>query len=66
VGLWLVTASSTPAQQQATSPLAVPRAEIETTEIDLGTLDRGSKATARFEVRNAGEAELRILQVKPG
>jgi hypothetical protein len=36
------------------------------TEIDLGQLPKGSSAEARFELRNAGSADLRVLEVSSG
>jgi len=36
------------------------------TEIDLGQLPKGSSAEARFELRNAGNADLRVLEVRSG
>jgi len=35
-------------------------------EIDLGQLPKGSSAVARFELRNAGDADLRVLDVRSG
>jgi len=43
-----------------------PRLEFDSTEVDLGTVDRGETATARFVVRNAGDQPLHLLRVKPG
>ena len=39
---------------------------IEKPEIDLGSVVRGKVAEAVFELRNEGEADLRILSAKPG
>jgi len=36
------------------------------TEIDLGDMPKGSSADARFELRNAGNADLHILDVRTG
>ena len=36
------------------------------TEIDLGDIPKGLYAEARFELRNAGTADLRVLEVKSG
>jgi len=49
-----------------TAPAAAPRLELEATEIDLGTIERGETAEALFVLRNTGARELRILEVKPG
>ena len=49
----------------ATEPGA-PRIEVEAYEIDLGTISRGDTVEARFLLRNAGERDLRILEVNPG
>jgi hypothetical protein len=42
------------------------RIEVESYEVDLGTIDRGDLVEARFAIRNVGEQDLRILKVKPG
>jgi len=35
-------------------------------EIDLGQISRGATVEARFELRNVGDADLHILEAKPG
>jgi len=45
---------------------AAPRLEIDKPILDLGDVVRGQVATAVFELRNAGDAVLRVLNVKPG
>jgi hypothetical protein len=39
---------------------------VESEQIDLGQLVRGSSAEARFTLRNEGETTLHILRAKPG
>lgn len=43
-----------------------PKLVVEKPEIDLGSVVRGKVAEAVFELRNEGDAELRILSAKPG
>ena len=57
-------AGADPASSAAPTP--VPRVEVEAEEIDLGEVARGDTVEARFLLRNTGERELRILEVKPG
>ena len=64
----LAAAGSAPAADapaRAESP-AVGGLEVEAMEIDLGTVSRGDTVEARFRLRNAGEREVRILDVHPG
>ena len=43
-----------------------PRVAVERLEIDLGQVSRGATVEARFELRNVGDRDLRILEAKPG
>lgn len=43
-----------------------PRIEFVQQEVDLGGVKRGTEVVARFEFRNVGDAELRLLRVDPG
>ena len=65
--LILVVVLSSLSAQEVEQPLpSGPRLEFESTEIDLGTIDRGEISMARFTVRNLGDQPLRIVRVKPG
>ena len=67
--VWLilvVALSGLSAQDGAKVSPAAPRLQFETKELDLGSLDRGQVATARFSVRNVSDQPMRILRVKPG
>jgi hypothetical protein len=57
-----------PGPALAAPPVAAggPRLEIDHESVDLGRLVRGEVGRAQFAVRNAGDALLRILDVKPG
>jgi hypothetical protein len=50
------------AQEQGAQPLCV----IEEMRHDLGDVFEQDKYTYEFKVRNSGEADLQILNVKPG
>jgi len=66
---WLilvVVLSSLSAQEIKQPPPSSPRFEFESTEVDLGTIDRGEITTVRFTLRNVGDQPVRILRVKPG
>jgi hypothetical protein len=43
-----------------------PRIEVDATEIDLGVLDKGVVAEAKFTLRNTGDQTLKIIRAKPG
>ena len=43
-----------------------PRIEVETRVIDLGVINKGAPAEAKFTIRNAGDQILEILRAKPG
>lgn len=43
-----------------------PRIEVPVEEIDLGRVNRGEVAEARFVLRNVGDGELRIEEPDPG
>ncbi|HKQ61723.1 MAG TPA: DUF1573 domain-containing protein [Candidatus Polarisedimenticolaceae bacterium] len=45
---------------------AGPHLELTTKSVDLGPIDKGQKAVARFELRNTGDEVLRILNARPG
>jgi len=64
--IWVVVLSSLSAQAVKQPGASTPRFEFESTEIDLGTIDRGEVSTARFTLRNVGDQPVRILRVKPG
>ncbi len=66
-GLAAEQAPPTPPPAAAPSPgEAAPAVEFETVNLDLGRIPEGQDATGTFVVRNAGRAELKLLQVKPG
>ncbi len=52
-------------QQAETAPIG-PRLEIDIKEIDLGPINKGDDAEARFALRNTGDQPLEILNAKPG
>ncbi len=43
-----------------------PKMELAETEFDWGTVLQGDKVVHKYEVKNSGQATLRITQVKPG
>ena len=43
-----------------------PRMIIEQAEIDLGRVNKGSTAEAKFVLRNTGDEVLKILSARPG
>ena len=43
-----------------------PRLLVTSLEYDAGRVDEGETISHAFEVKNAGDEELRILSVKPG
>jgi hypothetical protein len=53
-------------QEGAGSAAIGPRLEVDPMEIDLGAVDRGEDAEARFTLRNTGDQTLKILRAKPG
>lgn len=63
---WIVTCCAGALLIPAYGGGPAPRVELDQREIHLGTLVRGQKADAEFTLRNAGGAELRIEQAKPG
>jgi hypothetical protein len=54
------------AQSTDAAAAAAPQIEFTVEQVDLGQVDRGAVVTAHFEVRNTGNADLRILKVSPG
>src|SRR5512143_2655944 len=44
---------------------AAPHVEVAPTSVDVGTIDDATKAKASFTIKNTGNAELDILDVKP-
>lgn len=50
----------------AVQAAGLPRAQVDQEIIDLGQAIRGERREAEFVVRNTGNADLRILDVKPG
>ena len=63
LGVLLVLAAAVPT---AGPVVAAPRIELPTEEIDLGRIDRGSSAEARFVLRNTGDEDLKIEEPEPG
>ena len=53
-------------RQRKTGAEGAPLLLVTQTEIDLGQVPKGSSAEARFELRNAGNADLRVLDVQSG
>jgi hypothetical protein len=43
-----------------------PRIEVDAAELDLGVLDKGVTAEAKFTLRNSGDETLKIIRAKPG
>ena len=43
-----------------------PILEFDTTHVDLGRVDPGSKVEVRFKFHNKGTAPLEIQSIKPG
>jgi hypothetical protein len=43
-----------------------PRIVVDEPDLDLGQLDKGVAAEAKFTLRNAGDETLKILRAKPG
>jgi hypothetical protein len=52
-------------EQAGAAPIG-PRLEVDPMEIDLGPIDRGEDAEAKFTLRNTGDQTLEILKAKPG
>ena len=44
---------------------AQPQAEVSPMSVDFGTVDEGVKSKATFTIKNAGKADLMILDVRP-
>ncbi len=61
-----VLAGEPPPPVAALAPAKVPRMQLEKDTVDLGDVSRGGKAEATFEIRNLGDAPLKILSAKPG
>ncbi len=53
-------------EDAATPPPPAPHLQIEKPEIHLGSIARGALAEVSFVLQNTGDADLRILHVKPG
>ncbi len=49
----------------ATAGQAMPKVEITPATVNLGTIDEGVKANATFTIKNAGDADLIIYDVRP-
>ncbi len=45
---------------------AAPAVEIAEPEYDFGEIDEGGQVVHTFKVKNSGDAELKILNVRPG
>jgi len=54
------------AQEPEGAAPAGPHIEVEAAEIDLGVVDKGAPAEAKFTLRNSGDQMLQIIRVKPG
>jgi hypothetical protein len=52
--------------QEGAAAAIGPRLEVDPMEIDLGAVDRGEDAEARFTLRNTGDQTLEIIRAKPG
>jgi hypothetical protein len=50
----------------APAPSKAPRLEVVQDTVDLGEVTRGEVVVASYELRNVGDAPLRILKVNPG
>jgi hypothetical protein len=59
-------ASRAQEEQGAAPAPPAPRIEVDSKEIDLGRVVRGEDVQGSFTVRNAGNAVLNIVKVKPG
>ncbi|MBP7148802.1 MAG: hypothetical protein KBD01_14805 [Acidobacteria bacterium] len=55
-----------PAPVPATAEGPRPQAVVEAVELDVGNVPEGQEVTGTFIIRNTGQGELRLLQVKPG
>ena len=67
VALFVVAAGRAPAAPPPEPAAAAgPRVTVEKPEIDAGKVTRGKVLEAAFELRNDGDADLRILSAKPG
>jgi hypothetical protein len=66
VGLatWMLSSGGLSFAQQSDATGA-PRLRVPVTEVDLGDLTRIDRAEGRFEIRNEGSADLRILKAEP-
>ncbi len=62
----LAAALLVPAAAHPQDSAPAPRLAVAKTEIDAGTVVRGKVVEAVFELRNEGNADLRILSAKPG
>jgi hypothetical protein len=65
LGLSCAVGQASGQEPSGTAPIG-PRIEVEVTEIDLGQIDRGADAEAKFTLRNTGDQTLQILKAKPG
>jgi hypothetical protein len=65
LALGAATLSIRAAEPEAAAPSG-PRIEAEAAEIDLGMIDRGAPAEAKFTLRNSGDQTLKIIRAKPG
>jgi len=61
-----LTTTFTPALAEAVAPEAKPALEIPSPRHNAGSHWEGEVVSHTFEVRNDGDAELKILSVKPG
>lgn len=62
----VVAAAAPSAPPAKAGPVTAPRAVVEKPEIDAGRVTRGKVLEAAFELRNDGDADLRVLSAKPG
>jgi len=59
--------AATAAPGATTSPTSPhPAIQIERRDLDVGTVREGAEVVGTFQIKNAGDAELRILSAKPG
>jgi len=61
---WMLTVGGLSLAEQADAS-GSPRLRVPVTQLDLGELTRIDRAEGRFEIRNEGSAELRILKAEP-
>lgn len=58
--------SAVPAPGAATDIAPHPVMQVERREVDVGAVREGTEVLGTFQIKNVGDAELRIISAKPG